>query len=195
MGLSIHYGGHLKNANSLPHLIEEVKDVAIASDWKYQIFETVFVGDEFSHEPSYSEIYGISFTPTNCETISITFLSNCAMVCPMRLSFMGNSEETEGREWIYTTSVKTQYAGVKIHQFIILLFRYLNEKYFDDFRLSDESAYWETNDEEEMKTQFRNYEALLDNFALAIETFPVLENENMLIYFERLMKRVNDLKK
>ncbi|MGV3547826.1 MAG: hypothetical protein ACO1N4_12240, partial [Pedobacter sp.] len=114
MGLSIHYGGHLKNANSLPNLIEEVKDVAIASDWKYQIFETVFVGDKFSHEPSYSEIYGISFTPTNCETISITFLSNGAMVCPMRLSFMGNSEETEGREWIYTTSVKTQYAGVKI---------------------------------------------------------------------------------
>lgn len=193
MGLSIHYSGNLKNANLLTNLIEEVQDVAKAHGWKYHIFETFFPNNKFDVKSGFDEIYGISFTPTDCETISITFLANGVMVCPSTMYFFTNSITKQKREFIYTISVKTQYAGVKVHQFIILFFKYLEGKYFSNFKLFDESGYWETNDEEKMKTQFENYTALLDNFALAMETFPVQKDENIIVYFERLMKQITDL--
>lgn len=61
--------------------------------------------------------------------------------------------------------------------------------------MMDESYYWETNDEETMKKQFKEYNMLLDNFTLAIETFPLNEGENIINYFERLMEYINSLKK
>lgn len=195
MGLSIHYSGHLKEAKLLPDLIEEVQDVAKVYGWKYHTFNMSFPDNKFSKETAFDKIYGINFTPTNSETISIAFLSNGVMVCPSRIHFFANSEKKEEREWIYTTSVKTQYAGIKVHQFITVFLKYLNGKYFGNFKLSDESSYWETNDEEKMKAQFQEYNVLMDNFVLAIETFPAQKNETMFTYFERLMKYVNNLKK
>jgi hypothetical protein len=70
----------------------------------------------------------------------------------------------------------------------------LNDKYFKDFELSDESCYWETNDEKLMKERFKEYDNLLDNFVLSMETFPMEKNEDMVAYFERLMEHVQDLK-
>ncbi len=195
MGLSINYSGRLKDANLLMNLIEEVRDVAKVYDWKFHIYDTVFPDNKFSNETVFDKIFGINFTPTNCETISLTFLSNGVMVCPSRVLFFADSKKKEERNYIYTTSVKTQYAGIKTHQFIILFFKYLDNKYFDDFELSDESGYWETNDEEKMMKQFQIYDTLIDNFALAIETLPAKENENMIVYLERLMENVNRLKK
>lgn len=76
-----------------------------------------------------------------------------------------------------------------------MFFKYLSNKYFDDFELSDESGYWESNDEEKMKKQFQIYNRLIDDFALAFETLPAKEDEDMITYLERLMKNVNSLKK
>ena len=97
--------------------------------------------------------------------------------------------------YIYSISVKTQFAGVVMHQLLIQLFKYLNNKYFKDFKLNDESYYWETDDENLMRERFKLYDTLLDNFALSIQTFPIESDENIVSYFERLMKYVNDLKK
>lgn len=195
MGLSINYSGRLKEASLLEGLIEEVQDVSKVYNWKFHIYDTVFPDNKFSEQTAYDRIFGINFTPTNCETISITFLSNGVMVCPSRVRFFANSEKEEERNYIYSISVKTQYAGIQTHQFIVLFFKYLSNKYFNNFELSDESGYWETNDEEQMKKQFQTYDSLIDNFALAIETLPAQENEDMITYFERLMKNVNHLKR
>jgi len=59
----------------------------------------------------------------------------------------------------------------------------------------DEGEYWETGDENVLRQQFHKYDALLDNFVLSLETFPVQEGENMIGYFERLMGHINNLKK
>jgi hypothetical protein len=195
VGLSIYYSGQLKNAMLLPALIEDVKDVAQVYGWKYHTYNTHFQNDEFVASTSFDEIYGISFTPTNCETVSITFLSNGTIVCPARVKFFAHSTNAEERSWIYTVSVKTQFAGIVVHQFIIHFFKYLNDKYFNDFKLTDESGYWETDDEEKMKEQFAIYNGLIDNFVLAMETFPVEKGENMTVYIERLMRHINELKK
>ena len=195
MGLSIHYGGNLIDAKLLTNLIEEVKNVAETYSWKYHVFHTVFPNEEFSKEIFFNNIYGISLTPPNCETLFFTFLNNGSVTCPMSLQFFANSQNQKEQAHIYKVSVKTQYGGVVLHQFIIHFIKYLNSKYFDDFKLTDESNYWETEDEEIMKSQFKKYDSLIDNFGLAIETFPLKKGESMFAYLERLIKKVNDLKK
>jgi len=193
MGLSIHYSGHLKNVESLPNLVEEIEDISKLYGWKYEIYNTHFPTNSFENITSFKNVYGISFTPTECETLSLVFLSNGAMVCPDRILFFSDDENT--RPYIYTNSVKTQFAGVFIHQLLIRLFKYLNNKYFVDFKLSDESYYWETDDENLMRERFKVYDSLLDNFELSVQTFPIEPNEDMISYFERMMKHVDSLKK
>ena len=191
MGLSIHFSGCLRKAEHLPAMIEEIKDISNVYGWKYHIFDTRFPNNTFENHTSFENVYGINFTPTDCETISLTFLSNGKMVSPERIDFFAH---TKDEPYIYIVSVKTQFAGVIVHQLLIRLFKYLNDKYFEDFKLSDESYYWETDDENLMRERFKVYDNLLDNFVLSIQTFPLESGENILSYFERLMKHIDNLK-
>jgi len=111
------------------------------------------------------------------------------------LKFFGKTETTAESEYLYMLSVKTQYAGVVLHQFIIQLFRYLSKKYFADFMMKDESGYWETNDEAVLKSNFKKYNDLIDGFVSAIEIFPLQAGETIETYLERLLKQINDKKK
>jgi hypothetical protein len=192
MGLSIHFSGRLHKAEYLPALIEEIKDVSNVYGWKYHIYNAHFPNDTFENHTSFENIYGIDFTPTNCETISLAFLSNGVMVCPERISFFAH---TNNEPHIYTVSVKTQFAGVFVHQLLIRLFKYLNKKYFENFKFNDESHYWETDNESLMQERFKEYNNLLDNVVLSVQTFPIESGEDMISYFKRLMKHVDNLKK
>jgi hypothetical protein len=91
-------------------------------------------------------------------------------------------------------SVKTQFAGIETHKFIIQLFRYLKDKYFADFKLSDEGEYWETNNDDVLKANFRRYNELLDNFVSAIENHPIRPDEDIEQYFLRVMKSIQENK-
>ncbi|MDR0865286.1 MAG: hypothetical protein LBO74_10215 [Candidatus Symbiothrix sp.] len=194
MGLSIYYSGRIKNADSLPLLVEEIKDISKIYGWKYCTYETCFPNNTLAEKESFQKIYGIHFTPTNCETVCIAFLSNGVMVNPHGVEFFAESTNELNRYCIYNNFVKTQYAGVFIHQLIINLFKYLNDKYFEQFKMDDESHYWETGDENIMREKFQEYDALLDNFILSVETFPAKKGETMTAYFERLLGHVNNLK-
>lgn len=195
MGLSFHYSGSIANPELLPQLIEDIEDIAKVFNWKYNVYERQFSVHLFG-KPDYNRnIYGVSFTPHNCETISVSFLSNGRMSDHPHLEFFGKTEKQPESEYLYMLSVKTQYAGVETHKFIIQLFRYLNAKYFADFKMSDEGQYWETNDETLLETTFKTYTVLINSFASAIENYPIQSGENIESYFERLMKQINDLKK
>ncbi|MCL2311102.1 MAG: hypothetical protein FWC41_01245 [Firmicutes bacterium] len=194
MGLSFYFSGSLRNAEDLPSLIEEIVDISRVYGWKYHIYNPNFPNDAFENNDSFENVYGISFTPTNCETVSLAFLSNGRMISPASISFLAHSEDETERSYIYYVSVKTQFAGIFIHQLLVRLLKHLNDKYFKDFELSDESYYWETDDENLMKERFKLYDSLLDNFVLSMETFPMEKDEDMVAYFERLMKHIQDLK-
>jgi len=194
MGLCFHYTGRLRDAKSLSTLIDEVKDVSNVFGWKYHIFENRFPNDTFENRTSFEEVYGICFTPTKCETVMLTFLSNGTMVCPPAIEFFAKDEDEKRRSYMYFNSVKTQFAGVVVHQFLIQFFKYLNKKYFEDLKLDDESYYWETGDENQMRERFKLYDTLLDNVALSIETFPIEPEEDIVAYFERLMEHIDRLK-
>ena len=111
MGLCIYYSGRIKDAESLPQLIEEVKDVATVCDWKYKVDECSFPNNTLDTQENLDSIYGISFTPPNCETISITFLSNGVMACSAGILLFGNSQNENERNNIFRLFAKTQYAG------------------------------------------------------------------------------------
>lgn len=194
MGLSFHYSGRIANPASLPDLIEEVQDIAKAFNWKYFIFDRQFPENTIG-KPDYNQrIYGICFTPPECETIDICFLSNGRMSSASHLQFFGKSDVQEEREYLYMLSVKTQYAGIETHKFVIQLFRHLNTKYFTDFTLSDEGRYWETNDENLLKATFKRYTELIDGFASALKNYPIKTGEDIESYFIRLINKINDQK-
>lgn len=176
-------------------MIEEVKEISTIYNWKYKIWESSFPDITLADQEILQPIYGICFTPPKCETVSLGFLSNGVMVCPARIHFFGNSEDITTRSYMYQISVKTQYAGVTIHALLINLFKYLNDKYFVDFKMSDESQYWETGDDYLLKEAFKKYDSLLDNLLLSLETFPMQKGENINSYFNRLMNHINELRK
>jgi len=195
MGLSFHYSGRIGHPEKLQDMIEEVEDIAKAYNWKYFVFDRQFP-DGSVGKPEYNQrIYGICFTPPECETIDICFLSNGRMSSAAHLKFWGKTDDQEEREYLYMLSVKTQYAGVETHKFIIQLFRYLNKKYFADFTMSDEGQFWETNDENVLKSNFKRYTELLDGFVSAIENHPIHADEDIEEYFLRMMKNIQENKK
>jgi len=138
-------------------------------------------GNEYSNT-----IFGASITPPGCETISFCFLSNGRMSSPAHLKFYSKSEDQDENPFLYLISVKTQFSNPLIHATIIQIFRHLNQRYYSDFKLSDEGQYWETNNEEILKANFTKYDALLDSFHLGLETLPINVNESFEDYFKRL---------
>ena len=190
MGLSIHYRGKIAKPGFLQDLIEEVQDIAKVYGLKYKIDEIQFPEDVFAKSEYNQTIYGISFTPPECETISITFLSNGRMSTNVHLKFYGKTVIREESEYLYLISSKTQYAGIDVHRIIIKLFSHLSKKYFSDFTLRDEGEYWETNNDQLLQEKFNTYNNLIDNFVPAIQNFPIKEGESFDNYFDRLIKMI-----
>ena len=195
MGLSFHYSGSIANPDLLPELIDEIQDIARMYNWKYFIFDRQFPEDTIG-KPDYNQnIYGICFTPPECETIDICFLSNGRMSSISHLKFFGKTDDQAEQTYLYRLSVKTQYAGIELHQFVIELFRYLNKKYFTDFKMTDEGSYWETNDLALLQTTFKRCTDMIDGFASALEYIPVQNGETIESYFERLLILLHDKRK
>jgi hypothetical protein len=190
MGLTIHYSGKFSRNASLSEMIEEVRDIAEIYNWDYHIFETEFPKDADKYDYYEDKVYGICFTPPECETVSLCFLSNRRMSSIANLKFFGNSEDEAYKEYLYMLSTKTQFAGIDIHKLIIHLFKYLNEKYFEELKVIDEGYYWETGDEKILEQRFQEYNMLIDLVGSALENIPMKTTETFEEYFERILKIV-----
>jgi hypothetical protein len=191
MGLSFHYSGEINDKDKLPELIDEVKTLAQTHHWKYEIYNTDFSQKPINNEDIKHKLYGVSFTPSECEEVHICFLENGKMSNLVNLIFWSDPKKPEEKEYLYMMSVKTQYAGVEIHAVIIDFFRYISNKYLTSFYLSDEGQYWETNDKNVLKEQFERYNAIIDTFKLAIDSIPADPNEDLINYIERIAERTN----
>lgn len=191
MGLSFHYSGRIANPGLLPKLIEEVSDIIQIYGWKNFRYESSFPNNSLSGINEYSDkVFGMSFTPPGCETVHISFLSNGRLSSPAHLMFFGKSKDQVESPYLYMISVKTQFSNSLIHAAIIQIFRHISKSYLLDFQLSDEGRYWETNDETILKANFEKYNAILDSFALGLETLPMKANESFDDYFSRLFHEI-----
>lgn len=169
MGFSIHYSGTIKHIDLIPDLVNEITDVCETFSWKYQS-----ISDE--------TLRGILFAPEECEPLFFTFNKEGNLISPVLLQF--------NIEPITIISVKTQFAGIDTHMSLIKLLKYLSEKYFSVFELQDEGGYWETDDEEVLRTQFKNYEAAFAFFTGALESLEARENESPESLVERMIRAI-----
>ena len=140
-------------------------------------------------------MYGISFTPPDCETVSLVFLSNKRMSNAVLLKYFGNSDNKDYKKYLYQVFVKTQYAGIQIHMLIINLFRYLSKKYFLNFKMFDEGQYWETGDEDQLKEIFSRFNKLIDSVSKSLQNFPAKPGESIESLCDRLIEYLNEKRK
>lgn len=187
MGLSFHYSGRFNPSASLQDLIDEVEDVARIHDWKYFIFEKSFPKNSIGLKAYNDKLYGICFSPPECEPVWLSFLSNGRMCSADSFQFYAHSTGKQEQQYLYMLSTKTQFAGMQVHMIVIQLLKYLSKKYLLDFKVSDEGQYWETGDEIVLKNIFKTYTDLLDGFSTLLETFPADKNESIENYIERMM--------
>jgi len=193
MGLSIHYSGSFRESAFLPKMINEVIDIVETCKWDYHVYEKDFPNNIDTSNHYNENIYGICFTPPECETVSLCFLSNKRMSSSAHLKFFGKTNDKPEQKYLYMLSVKTQFAGEEIHKFIIELFRYLKKKeYFENLEILDEGKYWETGDENLLHDIFKQYVDLLDSFSMAIKSAPLKKGESYEKYFMRLMEMIQN---
>ena len=195
MGLSIHYSGRFNPNASLSAMIEEVMDIAELYKWKYFVFNDMFPENSLDNEEYTQDIYGICFTPPECETVDLCFLSNGRMSDPAHLRFFGKNETQDEQPYLFMLSVKTQYAGIEIHKLVIHLLKYLEGRYLLDLKVTDEGYYWETGDEKLLEETFKKYTELIESFASSIEIYPVNPGESYEAYFKRLMIQIHNKRK
>jgi hypothetical protein len=195
MGLSFHYSGSLITPELLPELVAEVRDIAEVLEWPYCIYNQDLKGTNFGSNIFNDNIYGISFTPPECEPVFISFLSNGKMSSPMLLQSLGRTPNHVESKYLYIISVKTQFAGIEIHKAVVQLFRYLNLKYFAFFKMIDEGNFWETSDEKVLETNFQRYSELFKNFSSDLGKHPLKASESVETYMVRLLKIIREKKK
>lgn len=192
MGLTIHYSGKLKNASELKSLIDDLKDVAKAENWDYFVFEEQFKNDAFSEIIDMENLFGMMISPPKCDPFCISFLSNGRMSGIINFNVMQN-EGKINEDLIYAVFTKTQYSGYENHKKLILLLDYISKKYLEEFECIDEGYYWETRDEELLKSTFENYTNLIDSFTSSIEMIPMNEGENLEDYLVRMAEITNKI--
>lgn len=181
MGVTIHYRGKLKTADLITPLMDEVEEICISNNWKYQLlneeasvarntashplpFEDDFEDDGFNHG-----LRGISFEPHE-ESESVTFLFNAEGILTSIFSnmFRQKSKYT----WCF---VKTQFAGADTHIRIINLMRYLKKKYFKMFEIHDDGGYYPHGNAEELQNRM---DYLNNAIATVHDVFESIEVDN-----------------
>lgn len=162
------------------------------------------------------KLYGIDFTPDGSEPVSICFLSNGRMSGIMQLACWGEFREEKSvvlynarvgedgdveicseeihhtaedyNRYLYMCSSKTQYAGPEAHALIIALLRYLSKQYLSEFKMVDETQFWDTNDKALLMANFTRNTALLDGFGMLLADSKRLGDEELDSYLERIIK-------
>jgi hypothetical protein len=195
MGLSFHYSGSIANPADLPELINEIIDIANVYSWPFNVLESTFPENHFGRTTFNNNLYGICFTPPGSESVFICFLSNGKMSGPAQIQLYVDPEKEEEKKYLYILSVKTQFAGPEVHMVLIQLLRYLSQKYFARFNMTDEGGYWETSEEAVLRENFRKYTDLLDRFSTALEAQSFNTKESIEDYLMRLVKLIHEKNK
>ncbi len=195
MGLSIHYQGEIKRYDLIEELVFEAEDICKSLNWKYHTWmKTSSVNDDAHvNNPDFinyihEDLKGISIMPDECEPVELVFFPSGKLCSPIKLKFNDAATNDLMVEYV---STKTQYAGIDTHLAVLKLLQYFKDKYFSFFELSDEGMYWETKDEEILKTQFAKYNFIVHSVRNALKDFKALPGETP----ESLADRLEELLK
>jgi len=149
MGVTIHYGGTIKSVDMVDDLVDEMVEVCTANNWDYQIVDTRKHKNTDPNDPL-PHLKGISFGAERSESVWFTFNEVGLLLSPMVALFQ-QQEPEQTKSMHHHAFTKTQFAGPEYHIKLVKLLKYVADKYFDEWHVSDESDYYETGNEERLK--------------------------------------------
>jgi hypothetical protein len=183
MGLSIQYSGMLRSPDVLPLLIQEAIDIAKVSHWNYEII----------NEKEDIPVSGILVIPEGSEPLWFTFHREGFMCNPLLYEYVlkveGKGIPAEAPCGMFT---KTQYAGVDTHMEMIKFMRYISDKYFKHFEMSDESQYWETGDEAKCREIFARYDHMMKVVGDALNSMEIEPGADQKTVIRRIKKMMKE---
>ncbi len=112
-------------------------------------------------------LYGILFSPPNCEPVWLTFLSNRRLCDAINLNEF-NKPLKEVDEINYWCSTKTQFAGPEVHKAVTAILKHISQKYIDAIEVNDEGNFWQTGDTSLLEKNFSSYSAIIDTMGSAL---------------------------
>ncbi len=192
MGLSIHYSGTIKDYLLVDELTNEVEDICKSLNWKYKIFIKKNFSNDIVHIKNSSfidykieDLKGITISPEECEPVALTFLPSGVLCSPMKLAY---NDPITNDCMVEVVSTKTQFAGPDVHMTVVNLLQYLKDKYFSNFKMSDEGEYWEKKDKKMLLAQFSKYNFLMGAVTTALQNFSTVPGESVESLANRLEK-------
>ena len=164
----------------LDPLIEEVSDICKTLVWSIHVYDN-------------DEIKGVLFAPEGSEPVFLTFNHEGRTLSPISIITRDIYDGIKlDKELMFTTSTKTQFAGIDAHIAIIRLLKHLSKKYLRDFTLTDEGSYWETGDEKILQRQFENYDTAMDLISEALQDLSANSDETPESIVERLERLLRE---
>lgn len=154
MGISIHFKGAIEIAQIEP-LCAELEDVAKSAGFQ----ESILVDDDEKL------LKGIILRPAS-DLESIPFLFDA----DGRLHALSDLLVGWDDFPILSVAVKTQYADVKDHVWLVELLRYVQGKYFKALEVVDEGSYWESGDPQELQRRIDELAGIIKGFGKALES-------------------------
>lgn len=175
MGVTIHFTGKLKSPKLIPQITDEVEDICDSLGWEAQRFDDdVDIPEgiqQMVEEPTVDKgtkipVHGLVFTPTDCESIFLTFSPTGRTMSFLNLEII---EMMGSIELMYKMFFKTQFSSPEMHIKLVNLFRYLEKKYFESLEVNDEGGYWDTNDKAVLEQRFGLVNNVMDAVTEALE--------------------------
>lgn len=154
MGISIHFSGVIE-PDRVDALCEELADIAESAGFQ----ESVRVDDDEKR------LKGIVLRPAS-DMESIPFLFDSEG----RMHALGDLIAGWDDFPILSIAVKTQFAALTEHIWLVGLLRYVKRKYIPHLKVTDEGGYWETNDPEELKRRIDKLGAIIKGLGSVLET-------------------------
>ncbi|MBL0023927.1 MAG: hypothetical protein WBP08_15325 [Saprospiraceae bacterium] len=213
MALSFHYKGKLKNAPSLPFLVEELEDICHVFDWKIKVYNNIFPKNTFA-DPVNDENYGIMFTPPSSDPVSFVFDSEGRVIQPWLRDILKKTQDGEIKvitiqlnvddassdpivseqneafdpaSILYSVHVKMPSSSAEIYVKVVELLRYLSQKYLEDFTIKDETNYWGSGDVTILKDDSTAINVIVERFQELLGREPIKDPKD----FIRLLKKLN----
>lgn len=151
MGITIHFNGHLKSEDDFNNLMLFCSEYSEKKEWEYTLFKN-----------QKNILFRVKDGKINTEDfiakgIHILSEEHCE---PILMEF--------DDDLYFHSSCKTQFAGVEIHQQIIDFLRKI-EPYFENFEVIDEADYWQTNDEDLLKSKMDFLQKAIEEISKTVE--------------------------
>ncbi|WP_282775675.1 hypothetical protein [Phaeodactylibacter xiamenensis] len=200
MGLSIHYRGTLTDKRQSAALLCELEDIGKSMRWPTQVLDghwdrrpdarlernsaglPALVGD--------SGLKGIILkVHQDCAPLYFCFSASGVLTSPIQVAVSAVDNYAVTPNWI---TVHTQSAGPETHAAIVSLLRYLQEKYFHDLEVEDESGYWESRDYQDVLSEMARERSGNEELARKAARLKRREQKDIVARIDLLLRKMRD---